>query len=116
MAGVDGTQKIMEHIHLQPGNWSCWEAQGLIYGTPESGLLIFIGTGSWEGLGVGGQCSRARGTAEWWWAFPWPTLHLAVLTIPEHSFSPPDPPVLGREPTQRAVLTPQEWTARKDED
>lgn len=36
MAGVDGTQKIMEHIHLQPGNWSCWGAQGLIYGTPES--------------------------------------------------------------------------------
>lgn len=28
-------------------------AQGLIYGAPESGFLIVIGTGSWDGLGVG---------------------------------------------------------------
>lgn len=54
MAGPNGAQKIMEHVHSQPGNWSCWGLTvWFMVSLTESGFLMIIETGFWGGLGVG---------------------------------------------------------------
>lgn len=108
MAGLNGAQKIMEHIHLQPGNWSCWGLTvWFMVPLTESGFLIVIETGSWDGLGAGELYLRAIGAGEWQWGTRGGTHGQpeAVQTASEHPLSHLE--LLGRQQAQDALLRPR---------